>query len=81
MAHYPTPAEVGIKTAPHIIQSRFDKGFRHALMGGRITDVKQLRLSYREGFRAGHLYLKELRKAQGLHTFPLQGKIKMSVYM
>ena len=81
MAHYPTPAEVGIKTAPHIIQSRFDKGFRHALQGGRITEVKQLRLSFREGFRAGHLYLKALRRQQGIHHFPLQGKIRLAAYL
>ncbi len=76
MAIYPTPVEVGIQIPPHIIQGRFDQGFKHALMGGHITDVKQLRLSYREGFRAGHLYLKALRKAQGIYAFPVSGKIR-----
>jgi len=81
MAYYPMPTDVGIKLPPHIIQTRFENGFTHALRGGRITDVKQLRLSYREGFRAGHLYLKALRKAQGIQNFPLQGRLRFTVSM
>ena len=79
MATYPTPQELGIKVPPHIMQSRFDSGFAHALKGGRITEVKQLRLSFREGFRAGQMYLKLLRKQMGIHTFPLQGKLRFTV--
>lgn len=79
MANYPTPQELGIKLPPHIMQSRFDRGFDHALKGGKITEVKQLRLSFREGFRAGHLYLKALRKTMGVHSFPLQGKLRFTV--
>ena len=79
MADYPTPLQLGITLPPHIIQSRFDRGFEHALKGGKITEVAQLRLSFREGFRAGHLYLKSLRKAMGIHNFPVQGKVRFTM--
>ena len=77
---YPQPEDVGIKIAPHLQKERFYLGFEHALKGGKITEVDQLKLSFREGFRAGKLYLRDLRRAQGIVSFPFQGRIRFSVH-
>lgn len=75
-AIYPEPGDVGIRIPGHLRSQRFSSGFRHALRGGQITHTEQLRLSYREGFRAGKLYLRELRRRQGIRNFPLQGRYR-----
>ncbi len=77
---YPEPEDVGIAIAPHLRKDRFHCGFRHALEGGQITQVKQLRLSFREGYRAGKLYLRDVRRQQGITNFPLQGRIRFTVH-
>ncbi len=73
--HYPTPQELGMKIPIQLISELFCKGFEHALKGYKITETKQLRASYRAGYRAGKLYLKEIRRQQGILEFPLVGKI------
>ncbi len=75
----PTPADIGLRIPPHLMTERFCHGFHHALTGGQINRVEQLRLSFREGYRAGKLYLKELRRSRGIVEFPLVGKIRMRV--
>ena len=77
---YPEPQEIGIKIPSHLIAERFSNGFRHALQGGQLQQVEQLRLSFREGYRAGKLYLRELRRAQGVVSFPRQGRMKFRAY-
>lgn len=77
---YPEPQDVGIKIPAHLMEDRFRSGFEHALKGGQITQVKQLRLSFREGYRAGKLYLRDLRRAQGIVQFPMQGRIKFRAH-
>ena len=72
---YPEPKDIGIKIPPHLIERRFQGGFLHALKGRQITSVEHLRLSFREGYRAGKIYLKELRRRRGIVSFPFQGKI------
>ena len=79
--HYPSPQEAGISIPTHLIESRFRAGFAHALHGGQITRVEQLRLSFREGYRAGKLYLQELRRRRGIVTFPLQGRIRFRSFL
>lgn len=75
---YPTPEQAGIKIPARLIESSFCNGFQHALRGRQITRVEQLRLSYREGYRAGKLYLRELRRAQGILEFPFKAHMKAS---
>jgi hypothetical protein len=75
----PTPEDIGLPVPAHLIADRFCSGFHHALSGGQINKVEQLRLSFREGFRAGKLYLKELRRRKGIIAFPVMGKIRMRV--
>ncbi|HEB58885.1 MAG TPA: hypothetical protein ENJ01_06680 [Gammaproteobacteria bacterium] len=72
---YPAPADVGLRIPPNLIARRFEEGFQHALAGGQIRSADQLRLSFREGYRAGKLYLKALRRRQGIVEFPLMGKL------
>ena len=77
---YPDPEDVGISIAPHVIKERFREGFLHCLKGGQITEVKQLRLSFREGYRAGKFYLRDVRRAQGVSTFPVRGRMKVTAH-
>ncbi|HEC14994.1 MAG TPA: hypothetical protein ENI99_00245 [Sedimenticola sp.] len=73
---YPTPQEIGIAIPGHLIEQRFCSGFLHALKGGQIRKARELRLSFREGYRAGKLYLRELRRQKGILSFPAQGRVK-----
>lgn len=74
---YPEPEEVGIEIPRHLIEDRFRRGFRHALKGGQITRVEQLRRSYREGFRAGKLYCRAVRRARGIVDFPMRARVRV----
>ena len=74
---YPKPQDVNIKIPKHLIEERFQAGFQHAFKGGQLSKIEQLRLSFREGYRAGKLYLRELRRSQGILTFPVQGRMKV----
>ena len=76
---YPEPEDVGISIPRHLREDRFRTGFRHALEGGQITHREQLRRSFRFGFRAGKLLCRELRRRQGVLTFPLQGRVATRV--
>ncbi|MDH5545150.1 MAG: hypothetical protein OEZ43_06120 [Gammaproteobacteria bacterium] len=73
---YPKPRDVGIAIPIHLRANRFEAGFHHALKGLHLTKPEHLTLSFREGYRAAKFYLKWLRKQQGVHEFPLQGKLK-----
>jgi hypothetical protein len=74
--YIPTPHDIGLRIPPHLVADRFSCGFHHALTGGQITKVEQLRLSFREGYRAGKLYLKQVRRSRGIVEFPVIGKIR-----
>jgi hypothetical protein len=79
--HYPSPDEVGIAIPPHLREDRFCHGFHHALSGGHITQVDQLKLSFREGYRCGKLYLRELRRQRGILQFPMRARVRMRAVM
>jgi len=74
---YPKPQEVGVRIPPHLKQERFCAGFRHGLEGGQLDKVEYMRLSFREGFRAAKLYLRELRRSRGVLDFPARWKVHM----
>jgi hypothetical protein len=74
---YPKPQDVNIRIPGHVIKGQFNAGFQHALQGGQLNKIEQLRLSFREGYRAGKLYLREVRRSRGILTFPVQGKLKI----
>jgi hypothetical protein len=66
---------LGIKLPAYLRQDRFDAGFLHALKGGHLTRAEYFRLSFRMGFRAAKLYLREVRRRQGILEFPFRGKM------
>jgi hypothetical protein len=74
---YPAPSEVGIRIPRNLIEARFKQGFRHALEGGQICAVEHLRLSFREGFRAGKYYARDLRRARGILDFPMSARVRV----
>lgn len=74
---YPEPKDVGVEIPPHLVEARFRSGFLHALRGGQITSVEQLRESFRFGFRAGKLLCRDLRRRQGVVSFPVQGRVRV----
>jgi hypothetical protein len=77
LATFPTPRDIGVKIPAHLIESRFNAGFEHALKGGHLTDIEYFRRSFRIGFRAGKLYLREVRRLRGIIEFPFRGRVRM----
>jgi hypothetical protein len=75
--HYPAPHDVGIRIPRNLIGTRYQRGFRHALEGKQLSAAEHFRLSFREGFRAGKCYARDLRRARGVLDFPLKGKIRI----
>ena len=76
---YPQPEDVGIKIPMYLIKDRFRQGFSHALHGRQLTQGEHLRLSFREGYRAGKLFLTDLRKKMNIIEFPFKAKVSMRV--
>ena len=74
---YPAPQDVGIRIPRNLIGARYKRGFAHALEGKQISAVEHLKLSFREGFRAGKCYARDLRRARGVLDFPMRGRIKI----
>lgn len=75
---YPKPAEVGIRIPPTLRADRFCAGFEHGLKGGQLDRIEYLRLSFREGFRASRMYLREVRRSRGILEFPARWRIHMT---
>jgi hypothetical protein len=74
---YPTPKQAGVRIPSHLIKDRFCAGFHHGLKGGQLHEVEYLRLSFREGFRAAKLYLRQVRRSRGILEFPVRWKVRM----
>jgi hypothetical protein len=74
---YPRPQDVGVRISPDLREDRFCAGFEHALRGGQLSQAEYLRRSFRLGFRAAKLYLREVRRRQGILTFPVQGRFRV----
>jgi hypothetical protein len=75
--HYPTPDDIGLKIPPSLRPDRFNRGFEHALKGGHLTEVEYFRLSFRLGFRAAKLYLREVRRRRGVLEFPFRARFRL----
>jgi len=73
----PVPQEIGVRVPAHLKGDRFRAGFEHGLEGGQLNKVEYMRLSFREGYRAAKLYLREVRRQQGILEFPMRGKIQI----
>jgi hypothetical protein len=74
---YPTPHDLGLVIAPHLRPDRFCQGFSHGLKGGQLDHVEYFRLSFRLGFRASKLYLREERRRRGILELPLRGRVRL----
>ncbi|MEJ2552499.1 MAG: hypothetical protein P8079_00420 [Gammaproteobacteria bacterium] len=71
-------AEMAVAAAPPSLRKdRYAAGFTHALRGGQLDKAEYLKLSFREGFRAAKLHMRDMRRKQGIIDFPLQGRIKL----
>ena len=78
--HYPTPSEAGIRIPRHLIVDRFTAGFDHGLKGGQLDHVEYFRRSFRLGFRAAKLHLRDVRRQRGLLHFPARYRMRMRSY-
>lgn len=76
--HYPTPREAGVRIPPHVNAGLFCAGFEHGLKGGQLVRTEYMRLSFREGFRASRLYLREVRRIRGVLEFPTRWRVRMN---
>ena len=76
---YPTPRDIGVQIPPDIRENRFNAGFEHAMKGGHLTEVEYFRRSFRLGFRAAKLYLRQVRRQRGILDFPLRARIRLRV--
>ncbi len=76
---YPTPREAGVRIPPALSKERFCAGFRHGLQGGQLDRIEYMKQSFREGFRASRLYLRELRRSRGILEFPTRWRMRMKV--
>lgn len=77
-AQYPTPRQAGIKIPPHLMADRFCAGFDHGLRGGQLDHVEYFRRSFRLGYRAAKLYLRDARRRQGILQFPVRFRYRLS---
>lgn len=78
--HYPSPVEAGVRIPPYIIADRFRAGFDHGLKGGQLDHVEYFRRSFRLGFRAAKVYLREVRRQRGVLQFPTRYRMRLRAH-
>jgi len=76
---YPKPEDVGIRIPRTLQPERFCAGFEHGLKGGQLDRTEFMKQSFREGFRASRMYLRELRRSRGILQFPARWRMRLSV--
>ena len=74
---YPKPRDAGVRIPSHLKKDRFCAGFRHGLKGGHLDKVEYMRLSFREGYRVSKIYLRSLRRSQGILEFPACWRVRI----
>ena len=74
---YPTPQDLGLRIPATLRRDRFCRGFDHALRGGQLDQVEYFRLSFRMGFRAAKLFLREERRRRGILEYPLRRRVRL----
>ena len=78
--HYPSPLEAGIKIPRQLLADRFTAGFDHGLRGGQLDHIDYFRRSFRLGFRAAKLHLREVRRQRGILQFPARYRVRLRSY-
>jgi len=66
--------EVGIHIPANVDKELFQQGFDYGMRSNTLTIFKA---SYRAGFRAAKLRLRELRHQQGIVDFPMRAKMSV----
>lgn len=74
---YPNPWDIGIAIPAHLRKDRYCAGFKHALRGGQLDDVEYFRCSFRLGFRAAKIILREIRRHKGILAYSSRYKLKL----
>lgn len=69
--------EIAVERPVSLYRDRYEAGFAHALKGGNLDRIEHFKLSFREGFRAGKLHVRGLRRKQGIIEFPMRGRVKV----
>lgn len=75
----PSAKEVGLTLPKTVNKEMFEEGFQHGLVSNKLLKPEHFKASFREGFRAAKIYLRELYKNKNITTMPLQGRIKFTV--
>jgi len=75
--HVLVAEESAIAAHGKLIKELYQAGYAHGLRGGQLDRIEYFKLSFREGFRAAKLYLREQRRRQGVIEFPIQGRLKI----
>lgn len=70
----PHASEVGLHIPTHVDKKLFEQGFSRGMQSNTLTIFKA---SYRAGFRAAKLTLRELRRQQGIVDFPVRAKMSI----
>ncbi len=60
---------------PRVEARLFAAGWRHGLRGGQLTHRRHMRRSFREGFRASRLCLRQVRRDNNIVAFPMRAKV------
>lgn len=69
------PEDFGIKIPTDLNEDLFRKGFAHGMKSNTLTIFKK---SYCEGFREAKLLCQEIRKTQGIFSFPLKARVRFT---
>ena len=72
-----TLEDAGVKLTPDLTEDRLCAEDEHALKGGQLSGAECFRRSFRLGYRAAKLYVRQLHKQQGILSFPIQGRLKI----
>ena len=69
---------LNIETPAGLIEERYQAGFQHSISGGQMNKLEHFKKSFRLGFRAGRLYLREVHRSQGIIEFPMKARVKIT---
>lgn len=72
-----TPTEITINRPKKFNPELYKAGYEHGINGRQLCKIEHFKASFRYGFRAAKLELKEIRRQQGILTFPVQGRVKV----
>lgn len=67
-------SEVMVQVPARVDRALFEQGYSRGMQSNTLTIFKA---SYRAGFRAAKLKLRELRRQQGIVDFPMRAKMSV----